>query len=192
MKLHLPQERIGIAHTRWATHGIPNEMNSHPHTSGKVTLVHNGIIENYHEIQSELEKAGYRFISDTDSEIASAYIDYQYSLSNNPQLALTKAYEHFRGSFAFAILFEDKSDSIYAMRKNSPLVLGVAHNQAFLASDISAFLSYTNQYINLNHEEIACLKMDGIQIKTLQGECITPAVHCSNLDIKAIQKDGYE
>ncbi|MEG2506097.1 MAG: glutamine--fructose-6-phosphate transaminase (isomerizing) [Longicatena sp.] len=192
MKLHLPQECIGIAHTRWATHGIPNEMNSHPHTSGKVTLVHNGIIENYHEIQNELEKAGYRFISDTDSEIASAYIDYQYSLSNDPQLALTKAYEHFRGSFAFAILFEDKSDSIYAMRKNSPLVLGVAHNQAFLASDISAFLSYTNQYINLNHEEIACLKMEGIQIKTLQGECITPTVHCSNLDIKAIQKDGYE
>ena len=190
--MHLANGQVGIAHTRWATHGEPSERNSHPHHSGMTTLVHNGIIENYHEIKEELENAGYAFVSDTDSEIACAYIDYCYFLCKDKQQALAKAYRRFRGSFAFAIIFEDESDAIYAMRKNSPLVLGVASDKAFLASDISAFLKYTNRYLMLEHEEIAKCSSAGIVIKTLEGEFISREIQVTDMDIKDIQKDGYE
>lgn len=182
----------GIAHTRWATHGEPSELNSHPHQSGMVTLVHNGIIENYNELKKELENAGYSFISQTDSEIAAAYIDYCYYLSNVKQVALKKAYMAFKGSFAFAILFEDEPDVIYAMRKTSPLVLGIRKDATFLASDITAFLTYTKQYVVLEHDEIARCSETGIQLSTLDGTLIERQAQHSTMDIQAIQKDGYE
>ena len=184
--------QVGIAHTRWATHGEPSEINSHPHQSGNTTLVHNGIIENYNELKKELENAGYTFKSDTDSEIACAYIDYCYFLKKDKQQALACAYHHFRGSFAFAIIFADEADVIYAMRKNSPLVLGVASDKAFLASDISAFLKYTNKYLLLEHEEIARCSSEGIIIKTLDGDFVKRDILVTDLDIKDIQKDGFE
>ena len=183
---------LGIAHTRWATHGEPNEINCHPHHSGLVTLVHNGIIENYSDIKVELENAGYTFYSQTDSEIAAAYIDYCYFLTKDKIKALEKAYQHFKGSFAFAIIFEDELDVIYAMRKNSPLVLGVGKQQNFLASDISAFLKYTNRYIVLEHNEIAILKKDAITIQNLNGKLLDKEIQISNMDITDIQKGGYE
>lgn len=191
-KLKVQNGQIGIAHTRWATHGEPNEINSHPHRCGKTTLVHNGIIENYHEIKTAMEEAGYHLQSQTDSEIACAYIDYCYLLTKDKQAALTKAYHTFKGSFAFAILFDDEMDAIYAMRKNSPLILGVDTDKAFLASDISAFLKYTNKYILLDHDEIAKCTNAGIIVKNLNGEFIRKEVHTTNMDIKDIQKDGYE
>ena len=191
-KMEMPEGQVGIAHTRWATHGEPSERNSHPHHSGMTTLVHNGIIENYNEIKNELENAGYTFASDTDSEIACAYIDYCYFLTKDKQSALAKAYTHFRGSFAFAIIFADETDAIYAMRKNSPLILGVDSDKAFLASDISAFLKYTNRYILLEHEEIAKCTSSGIVIKNLNGEFIKKEIQTSDLDVSDIQKDGYE
>lgn len=191
-KLKVQNGQIGIAHTRWATHGEPNEINSHPHRCGKTTLVHNGIIENYHEIKTAMEEAGYHLQSQTDSEIACAYIDYCYLLTKDKQAALTKAYHTFKGSFAFAILFDDEMDAIYAMRKNAPLILGVDTDKAFLASDISAFLKYTNKYILLDHDEIAKCTNAGIIVKNLNGEFIRKEVHTTNMDIKDIQKDGYE
>ena len=187
----LPQSTIGIAHTRWATHGEPNEVNSHPHAIGHVTLVHNGIIENYHELACELEKVGYHFQSQTDSEIACAYIDYCYAQCKDKHSALAKAYRKFRGSFAFAILFDDELDAIYAMRKNSPLMLGVASDKTFLASDISAFLKYTKQYIVLEHEEIACATSSGVVVKTLDGNFVSKNIAQSHMNLSDIQKEGY-
>ena len=191
-KLNIEEGCLGIAHTRWATHGEPSEINSHPHQSGAITLVHNGIIENYNEIKDELENAGYTFQSQTDSEIAAAYIDYCYYLEKDKLQALAKAYRHFRGSFAFAILFDDDLESLYAMRKNSPLVLGVGNHQNFLASDVSAFLKYTNQYMVLNHEEIAVLKKDEIKLFELDGEELHRDALTSEMDVQDIQKGGYE
>ncbi|MGX8833857.1 glutamine--fructose-6-phosphate transaminase (isomerizing) [Amedibacillus sp. YH-ame6] len=191
-KSNIPSGMLGIAHTRWATHGEPSEINSHPHQSGSVTLVHNGIIENYHELSTILEEAGYAFQSQTDSEIAAAYIDYCYQSTKDKQKALAKAYHAFRGSFAFAIIFHDEVDAIYAMRKNSPLILGVDADKAFLGSDISAFLKYTNRYILLEHEEIAKCSSAGIIIKSLEGDFIQKEILESDLDIKDIQKDGFE
>lgn len=191
-KSNIPSGMLGIAHTRWATHGEPSEINSHPHQSGSVTLVHNGIIENYHELRTILEEAGYTFQSQTDSEIAAAYIDYCYQSAKDKQKALAKAYHAFRGSFAFAIIFHDEVDAIYAMRKNSPLILGVDADKAFLGSDISAFLKYTNRYILLEHEEIAKCSSAGIIIKSLEGDFIQKEILESDLDVKDIQKDGYE
>ncbi|MEG0735401.1 MAG: glutamine--fructose-6-phosphate transaminase (isomerizing) [Longicatena sp.] len=191
-KSNIPSGMLGIAHTRWATHGEPSEINSHPHQSGSVTLVHNGIIENYHELRTILEEVGYTFQSQTDSEIAASYIDYCYQSAKDKQKALAKAYHAFRGSFAFAIIFHDEVDAIYAMRKNSPLILGVDADKAFLGSDISAFLKYTNRYILLEHEEIAKCSSAGIIIKSLEGDFIQKEILESDLDIKDIQKDGFE
>ncbi|MEG0275066.1 MAG: glutamine--fructose-6-phosphate transaminase (isomerizing) [Longicatena sp.] len=191
-KSNIPSGMLGIAHTRWATHGEPSEINSHPHQSGSVTLVHNGIIENYHELRTILEEVGYTFQSQTDSEIAASYIDYCYQSAKDKQKALAKAYHAFRGSFAFAIIFHDEVDAIYAMRKNSPLILGVDADKSFLGSDISAFLKYTNRYILLEHEEIAKCSSAGIIIKSLEGDFIQKEILESDLDIKDIQKDGFE
>lgn len=190
--LQVKQGYLGIAHTRWATHGEPSERNSHPHQSGTVTLVHNGIIENYHEIRVELETAGYHFVSQTDSEIAAAYIDYCYFLEKEKKKALAKAYRKFRGSFAFAILFDDEVDALYAMRKNSPLVLGTSSDQNFLASDISAFLAYTNHYILLEHEEIARLTKTELTICDLEGNPLAKEVLVTDMDVTQIQKGGYD
>lgn len=191
-KLAIEQGCIGIAHTRWATHGEPSELNSHPHQSGSITLVHNGIIENYHQLKEELENAGYSFQTQTDSEIAAAYIDYCYYLEKDKIKALAKAYHHFKGSFAFAILFHDDLDTIYAMRKHSPLVLGIGEHQNFLASDISAFIAYTNQYLILQHEEIAILTKDDIRICELDGTILHRDALISEMDVQLIQKGGYD
>lgn len=190
--LQVEEGCLGIAHTRWATHGEPSETNSHPHQSGAVTLVHNGIIENYNEIKQELENAGYTFVSQTDSEIAAAFIDYCYFLEKDKIKALAKAYHRFRGSFAFAIIFEDELDTMYAMRKNSPLVLGVGDHKNFLASDVSAFLKYTDRYMLLNHEEVAVLNSNNIQLFEFNGEEVHRDILISEMDVQDIQKGGYD
>lgn len=186
-----PISATGIAHTRWATHGEPNECNSHPHQCGRVTLVHNGIIENYMELKKDLEDAGYIFHSQTDSEIAAAYIDYCYDLKKDKITALIDSYNVFRGSFAFAILFEDEPDVIYAMRRGSPLLLGIGKDASFLASDITAFLKYTNRYMLLEHEEIARCCKDKIEFVNLQRKKLHKEQYVSDLDVQEIQKDGY-
>lgn len=183
---------IGIAHTRWATHGEPNEVNAHPHHVGMVTLVHNGIIENYYELKEELMENGYEFQSQSDSEIACGYIDYCYQRYHDKEEALVKAYQAFKGSFAFAILFSDDDQNIYAMRKDSPLILGTSATKTFIASDIQAFLKHTNKYIVLDHNEIARCSSEGIVIKNLQREFIKKEIQTTDMMMKDLTKGGYD
>lgn len=162
----LPQNiysNIGIGHTRWATHGIPNETNAHPHKVGITTLVHNGIIENYMELKKELLKH-YEFKSETDTEVICALIDYIYKKEKDKLKALKKTMEQVKGSYALAIIFDDEMDSIYAIRKDSPLIIAEKDKEYFLASDIAATLSYTNKYYLLDYGDIAKLSIDGIKI----------------------------
>lgn len=149
---------IAIAHTRWATHGEANTINAHPHTVGKITLVHNGIIENYIELKEKLIEDGYEFKSQTDTEVAAATIDYLYNKSNNIINALTEFNKIVRGSYALGIILEDDLNSLYAIKKDSPLILGIAEDSYFLASDIPAILEYTNKYILIEDNEI--IKLD--------------------------------
>ncbi|MDH6367822.1 MULTISPECIES: glutamine--fructose-6-phosphate transaminase (isomerizing) [unclassified Breznakia] len=190
--LHVPSSVLGIAHTRWATHGIPNQSNAHPHHHGKVTLVHNGIIENYGELKEVLLKQGYVFESETDTEIAAAYIDYVYAKGLDKLATLQEANRAFRGSFAFGIIFLDEQDTLYAMRRNSPLIVAVGENENYIASDVPAILKYTKQYILLDQDEIAVLRKDEIQVYTLDLDVVDYEIKTATMDASAIAKDGYE
>ncbi|TDW13134.1 glucosamine--fructose-6-phosphate aminotransferase (isomerizing) [Breznakia blatticola] len=190
--LQVPSSVLGIAHTRWATHGIPNQSNAHPHHHGKVTLVHNGIIENYGELKEVLLKQGYVFESETDTEIAAAYIDYVYAKGLDKLATLQEANRAFRGSFAFGIIFSDEQDTLYAMRRNSPLIVAVGENENYIASDVPAILKYTKQYILLDQDEIAVLRKDEIQVYTLDLDAVDYEVKTATMDASAIAKDGYE
>ena len=154
-----------IAHTRWATHGEPNETNAHPHHVGDVTLVHNGIIENYAELKEELISKGYTFQSETDTEVATAYLDYCYKQTGDKLKALVEATKGLRGSYAFDVIYSDEPATIYATRKDSPLVIGYAHDGNFAASDISAILNYTNKYSLINEGEF--VKMNSLFLSYL-------------------------
>ena len=136
---------IGIAHTRWATHGEANEKNAHPHKVGRVTIVHNGIIENQQELKEDLIKEGIKFNSETDTEVACAIIEKNYE--NDRVAAIKKAIDTLEGSYAFGIIFDDCNDKLYAVRKSSPLIIGVGKNENFIASDIAAIINYTDKYI---------------------------------------------
>lgn len=188
----IPSSTLGIAHTRWATHGIPSKTNAHPHHHGAVTLVHNGIVENYAALKEELEQAGYVFDSETDSEIASAYIDYMYSQHHNKLDALVAANKAFKGSFAFGIIFSDDEDTLYAMRRNSPLIVALKDGASFIASDVPAILKYTKQYILLGQDEIAVLNKDTQHIYNLNKEEIDHEVLTATMDAADIQKGGFE
>lgn len=179
---------IGIAHTRWATHGEPNEANAHPHTSGMVTLVHNGIIENFSELKEKLLKTGVVFKSDTDSEVLAALINYYYD--NDPVLAIEKAIKDVKGSYALGIIFADQ-DKLFAVRKDLPLIIGYGENEFFIASDISAIIKYTNKYSLLDENEIAVLDFDGIVV-TKAGKKIEKEILVTDLKAEDREKNGYE
>ena len=151
------KSNIAIAHTRWATHGEANTVNAHPHTVGKITLVHNGIIENYIELKEKLVNEGYEFKSQTDTEVAAASIDFLYKKTNNILDALNEFNKIVRGSYALGIIVSDDLNTLYAIKKDSPLILGVADESYFLASDIPAILEYTNKYILIEDNEIVKL-----------------------------------
>lgn len=182
---------IGIGHTRWATHGVPNNENSHPHRQGKITLVHNGIIENYQELKDELINKGYVFYSQTDTEVACAYIDYLYKENNDMLLTLNKIKDIFKGSYAFGILVDDIKDTIYATRKDSPLIIATNESGNFIASDVPAILKHTNKYILLDNYDIAILTKDNITIynnnKKIQKEILS-----FEFDINAAMLEGYD
>ena len=189
---------IGIGHTRWATHGIPNEVNAHPHKVGKVTLVHNGIIENYAILKDELISKGVTFKTQTDSEVACAYINYMYEkeLENNsetPELtAIIKACKDFRGSYAFGIIFDNDTSSIYATRKDSPLIIGVGSNENFIASDVSAILDYTKEYILLEEGEFAKITNTSIDIFDSNLKKITKEINTATWSANKYKKNGYD
>ncbi|MDQ0361842.1 glutamine--fructose-6-phosphate transaminase (isomerizing) [Breznakia pachnodae] len=188
----IPSSTLGIAHTRWATHGIPSKTNAHPHHHGAVTLVHNGIVENYAALKEELIQVGYVFDSETDSEIASAYIDYMYRQHHNKLDALVAANKAFKGSFAFGIIFCDDEDTLYAMRRNSPLIVALKDGASFIASDVPAILKYTKQYILLGQDEIAVLNKDTQHIYNLNKEEMDHEVLTATMDAADIQKGGFE
>ena len=179
---------IGIAHTRWATHGDPCEENAHPHQIGKITLVHNGIIENAFSIKKRLEKEGVVFHSGTDTEVIAALINQHYH--GDMQDAINKTVKEIKGSYALAILNEDEN-KIYAIRCESPLILGIGKDEYFVTSDIGAILKHTNKYVLLGENEIVELTKDGYTI-TKDKKSIKRKVEVSNLKSEDASLHGYE
>ncbi len=182
------ESHLGIAHTRWATHGKPTEENAHPHTVGKVTLVHNGIIENAEELREKLKKEGVTFYSETDTEVVAALIN-KYD-KDNPIEAIEKALKEVKGSYALGILFQESED-LYAVRKDSPLIIGLGKNENFIASDIAAIIDYTNKYLLLEEGEIAHITKEKVEIIKDKKE-IKKEVQTTNLERDAKDKNGYE
>ncbi len=179
---------LGIAHTRWATHGKPSEKNAHPHTVGNVTLVHNGIIENAEELREKLKKEGVTFKSETDTEVITALINKYYE--NNPVEAINKALDEVKGSYALGILFQG-SDDLYAVRKDSPLIVGLGKEENFIASDIAAIIDYTNKYLLLEEREIAHITKNKVTI-TKDGKTVEKEVQTTNMERDAKDKCGYD
>lgn len=188
----LEESTIGIGHTRWATHGGATTINSHPHRVGTVTLVHNGIIENYEKIKKDLIKEGYEFKSSTDTEVACALIDKLYKKTNDKLEALKEANHIINGSFAFAIMFDDDVNNLYAMRKDSPLIIGIGEGCNFLASDVPAILEFTNKYILLDKDEYAVVNNDKVVIYDENENMLTKEVLTYDGDKEVAMKAGYE
>lgn len=188
----LEEATIGIGHTRWATHGGATTINSHPHRVGTVTLVHNGIIENYEKIKKDLIKEGYEFKSSTDTEVACALIDKLYKKTNDKLEALKEANHIINGSFAFAIMFDDDENNLYAMRKDSPLIIGIGEGCNFLASDVPAILEFTNKYILLDKDEYAVVNNDKVVIYDENENMLTKKVLTYDGDKEVAMKAGYE
>lgn len=187
----LPEDNsnLAIGHTRWATHGIANSTNAHPHRQGKITLVHNGIIENYRELKEMLEDNGYKFISDTDTEILAGFIDYYYNIEKDMVKALTHLKLMVRGSYALGILV-DGDDKLYATRLKSPLIVGVGDNGLFIASDVPAILDYTKNYFLLDDYDICVLDSDYKVFNS--NKVVNKEILTFNDSIGSAQKDGYE
>ncbi len=178
-----------IGHTRWATHGAPTDYNSHPHGTDRVMLVHNGIIENYAEIKSELLKKGYTFRSETDTEVAAVLLDSLYT--GDPLGAIRALTERLRGSFAFGVLFADRPGELYATRSGSPLIIGIGENENFIASDITAILRYTKQYVSLDEGMIALVKKDDVEVFNRKANKIEHHVDTAHWDVHAAERGGY-
>lgn len=183
---------LGISHTRWATHGGVTDANAHPHNQGKITLVHNGIIENYEELKKELEKEGYNFKSSTDSEVAAALIDKLYKENKDMLKTLVILKDKLKGSYAFNIINSDIPNKIYGIRKDVPLIVGVSNHGNMFASDIPAILHVTNKYIVLNNNEIVELEQDNVKYYNSEGKEITKEVKEYAGTIDSISKNGYD
>jgi glucosamine--fructose-6-phosphate aminotransferase (isomerizing) len=186
---------IGIGHTRWATHGEPSDRNAHPHTSksGKLAMIHNGIIENYAQLKKDLEKKGYEFTSDTDTEVLLNFIE---EIKNNNQCSLEEAIrialKRVTGAYVILLIDEDSPDTIIAARKGSPLVIGIGKGEHFLGSDASPMLEYTKEVVYVNDYELAIVKPDELILKNLGNEKITPYVQKLDIELAAIEKGGYD
>lgn len=183
---------LGISHTRWATHGGVTDTNAHPHNQGKITLVHNGIIENYEELKRQLEKESYNFKSSTDSEVAAALIDKLYKENKDMLKTLVILKDKLKGSYAFNIINSDIPNKIYGIRKDVPLIVGVSDHGNMFASDIPAILHVTNKYIVLNNNEIVELEQDNIKYYNSEGKEITKEVKEYAGTIDSISKNGYD
>ena len=185
----------GIGHTRWATHGEPSEDNAHPHVTedGNVVAVHNGIIENYQELKAKLIKKGYTFYSQTDTEVAVKLVDYYYKkYLGTPVDAINHAMVRIRGSYALAVMFKDYPEEIYVARKDSPMILGVADGETYLASDVPAILKYARNVYYIGNMEIARLQKGEITFYNLDGDEIEKELVEITWDAEAAEKGGYE
>lgn len=186
---------LGIGHTRWATHGIPSDNNAHPHVSatGKFVLVHNGIIENYASIKEELLQKGYKFNSDTDTEVLVNFIEDIYLNNQCPvEEAIRIALKRVVGTYVILLLSKDHSDTLFAARKGSPLVIGIGKNEHFLGSDASPMLEYTKEVVYINDYELAIITPEQLILKNLGNETVTPYIQKLDLELAAIEKGGYD
>ena len=181
---------VGIAHTRWATHGKPNEINSHPHKVGKFTIVHNGIIENYASLKKLLKN--YKFKSETDSEVIAALLDKLYKENKNMLKVLKELQNLLIGSYALGILCDEMPNVIYALRKDSPLIVGVGKDEYFIASDVPAILKYTNKYMLIDEGEIIELTGDGVNVYNHNLEVTDKEILTFEGSLEQAEKNGYE
>lgn len=184
-----PKGHVGIGHTRWATHGEPSDVNSHPHSGARVTIVHNGIIENYLELKEFLTAQGRKFISETDTEVVAQLLDYKYN--GNPLETIDEVLAELKGSFALGIMFKEFPDRVFAVRRESPLIVGVGDGESFIASDVPAILQYTRNYYLLEHDEIATLSSDGVSFVDEHLQPITKELKTADWDMEAAEKGGY-
>jgi glucosamine--fructose-6-phosphate aminotransferase (isomerizing) len=186
---------IGIGHTRWATHGEPSDRNAHPHTSssGKLAMIHNGIIENYAQLKKELISKGYKFTSDTDTEVLLNFIE-EIKKNNqcNLEEAIRVALKRVTGAYVILLIDEDDPETIIAARKGSPLVIGIGKGEHFLGSDASPMLEYTKEVVYVNDYELAIVKPDELILKNLGNEKLTPFVQKLDIELAAIEKGGYD
>ena len=185
----LPAAHCGIGHTRWATHGEPSDVNSHPHSTPYVSIVHNGIIENYGALKAVLEAKGYTFVSETDTEVLVKLIDSCYH--GEPLRALTEALARVRGSYALAVLFRDWPDTLFAVRRESPLIVGYGQGENFLASDIPAILKYTRSYSVLEEGDMVACRADGVTFYDEFGRPVQREKLTADWDVEAAEKGGY-
>lgn len=183
---------MGIGHTRWATHGAPNDINAHPHSNedNSIAVVHNGIIENYLKIKEKLIAKGYTFQSETDTEVVAQYLSYLYQ--GDPIEAITKLMHRVEGSYAFGIIFKDRPEELYAVRKDSPLIVGIGKRGNLIASDVPAILKHSRTVFYIQNEEIAVMKKDSVCFYNVDGEVIEKEPTIIEWDINAAEKDGYE
>lgn len=183
---------LGIGHTRWATHGSPSDINAHPHFNKEksIVVVHNGIIENYLKLKKKLEKKGYSFVSETDTEVIAHLLDHYYD--GNPLRAVTKIMHRMEGSYALGIIFRDHPDELYAVRKDSPLIVGHTDGGSIIASDVPAVLKYTRDVYFIENEEIVRLKKDSMEFFTVDEEPIDKECVRIEWDVNAAEKGGYE
>lgn len=180
----------GIAHTRWATHGAPNQINAHPHVAGKVALVHNGIIENHSALKVQLGKSGHKFLSDTDSEVLAHLVEDFYD--GDLVYAVQKALGVVDGAFGIAVTHTDEPDLVVGARRGSPLVVGVGNGVNYLASDVAAIMAHTRQVIYLDDGEMVTLRPEGINTINIKNEAVTKEIQEITWDLGQIQKGGYE
>lgn len=183
-------DTVGIGHTRWATHGVPSEANAHPHQSGDIYLVHNGIIENYKDLRNELKD--HTFVSETDTEVLAALISSFYDEKTSLEDAVTQALQLVEGTYGIAVVSVRQPDEIIVARKGSPLIIGVGDGEIVIASDASALVGYTTQAIYLNDGELAICTRDGVDLRDLDATPLTPKVEQIEVDLAAIQKQGYD
>ena len=184
--------KLGISHTRWATHGAPSDINAHPHFNKdqSIVVVHNGIIENYLKLKHRLESKGYEFVSETDTEVIAHLLDYYYD--RDPLEAITKVMHRMEGSYALGIIFADHPEEMYAVRKDSPLIVGHTKDGSIIASDVPAVLKYTRDVVFIQNEEIVKLTEDKLEFYNIDEEVIEKETTHIDWDVNAAEKGGYE
>lgn len=187
----LPLSHAGIGHTRWATHGGVSDANSHPHGNARIQLGHNGIIENYPILKQKLAAVGYSFRSETDSEIAALLIDFFYKKLKEPIAALRAAADKLKGSFALCVMLADHPDTVFALRRESPLLIGMGQDETFIASDIPAFLPYTNRYFRLGEGEIAVVEREKTTVYDRHGKEVKRNLQIAAFAAESAEKGEY-
>ena len=190
----LPNVHSGIGHTRWATHGGPTDRNAHPHVDneGKLAVIHNGIIENYTELRSQLEAKGHKFSSETDTEsVAHLLSDLRKEHNGDLTAAMRDAVKALRGSFTLLAIHADQPDVVVGVRRNSPLVVGLGDGENFMASDVAAFIEFTKRAIELGQDEVVTMTPTSVEITDLDGKVVTPKGYEISWDASAAQKGGF-